>query len=638
MTRDDDPDNRKTRDERAASRIATKPMPTVGGAPAADDPFAPTVDAPAYEDPLAKTFARRTAPDAPPPSGEKLAAALANASSGDSLATTTGRPALANASSDDDSLATTTARPALPREAQMFDVATTTELPALPRDLSATGVEAFPAGAKQIDMLASISPETAAAAEHVRNEALGRGPGSTHVEQFPMGAQQIDPLASISPENAAAARHARDNALGGAIDPLASISPENAAAARHVRDQALSAAFSATDVDALPEGAKQIDPLASISPENAAAARQVRDQALEAVRRVTGINALPAEVVDPNESISPENEALARKIRDQALERDHIDINATIVSKRASTAAEHVRDAAFEKLRDGTADDLRETIARPRRASDAPLGERRSDLIAASEVRTGRLAAVERPSDSMVSQRPSVGMRASEGPRPKRASEGPSASARPSNARTIAEDLGDAAPPLDNEDLALIARVRALPTEGQEPDWRVMEASIRDQVRDKPTYLPWWRRWQYLVPLGALAATAAIAFIVVKIARREPDRTSLLTAPRDAGTETQPVERDDTQGANTMWLDGEPFELDDIEPEALDEIAPALDGANDVNEVDDSADDNAVTEEVGEAVDDAGDGILPMTDYGWIDGLDDGEVELAESWLARKRS
>src|SRR5204863_4290717 len=132
--------------------------------------------------------------------------------------------------------------------------------------------------------------------------------------------------------------------------------------------------------------------------------------------------------------------------------------------------------------------------------------------------------------------RPSEGMRvASEGTGGRgRPSEGMRARAasddatRPSNVRAIAEDLahGGAAPALDDQDLALIARVRALPEEGQEPDWRALEASIRDEVRDRPTYVPWWRAWQYLVPLGALAATAAIAFIVVKIAHRAPDRTS----------------------------------------------------------------------------------------------------------------
>lgn len=76
-----------------------------------------------------------------------------------------------------------------------------------------------------------------------------------------------------------------------------------------------------------------------------------------------------------------------------------------------------------------------------------------------------------------------------------------------------------------------------------------------------------------------------------------------------------------------VWLDGEPFDLDEIEPSALDEVAPdpALETSDDIE-------DDAVTDPAGD------DGILPVVDYGWLETLDDAAVARAESWLARKRS
>lgn len=303
----------------------------------------------------------------------------------------------------------------------------------------------------------------------------------------------------------------------------------------------------------------------------------------EPVRSVTDVDALPAaaQAIDINAPISAENQAAARAVRDLALgARDDIDVNATIVSKRASTAAEHVRDIAFEKIRAGEDEDLRETISRPGSA---------------------RRAAVD---DTVVDE------------------------LVPANAD---ENIA-----LDERDLALVARLRALPPEGQEPDWRGLETSIRDEVRDRPTYVPWWRSWRYLVPIGGLAATAVIALIVVRVARREPDRTSLLTAPRDAGVSETQRAADDRAAArehgSTLWLDGEPFDIDDeAAADALDALAPPSLDEVDAEPSDDPAEADLDSE-------DAGDGILPITDYGWIDALDDGEAERAESWLARKRS
>ena len=61
-----------------------------------------------------------------------------------------------------------------------------------------------------------------------------------------------------------------------------------------------------------------------------------------------------------------------------------------------------------------------------------------------------------------------------------------------------------------DEDDELIAKLKALPPEGQEPDWQKLEAAIRAQVGDRAPVV-WWRNWKWIVPMWALATTAAVA-------------------------------------------------------------------------------------------------------------------------------
>src|SRR5688572_4820010 len=72
----------------------------------------------------------------------------------------------------------------------------------------------------------------------------------------------------------------------------------------------------------------------------------------------------------------------------------------------------------------------------------------------------------------------------------------------------------DDEPAFDAEDVALIAKLRELPPEGQEPQWRELEAAIRAQVSPLAMPAPWWRNWRWLAPIGALATTAAIVALV----------------------------------------------------------------------------------------------------------------------------
>jgi hypothetical protein len=202
---------------------------------------------------------------------------------------------------------------------------------------------------------------------------------------------------------------------------------------------------------------------------------------------------------------------------------------------------------------------------------------------------------------------------------------------------------------LDDNDAALVARVRALRDDGAEPDWAALEANIREQTRALPMHAPWWRRWQLLVPIAALAATAAIALVVM---HRPSEPQTAVVALRDAGTPDRnpiaasPGLADESRGAlehgalgalehgahDSVWLDGEAIDLDEsVEPEALDSLAPPETAALDTLAPSASA-------PTKESADEADDSILPVADYGWIDSLDDADVARLETLLARKRS
>ncbi len=362
-----------------------------------------------------------------------------------------------------------------------------------------------------------------------------------------------------------------------------------------------------TDVEALPAGAREISIREAIRDGQASVELEhVRDLMMPDVHSLETLRQGSVPSVDVNATIVTKQDAEpAQLLRDRALDvrRDMdqletirrpsgsdaphaVDVNATIVTQRARTAAEQERDIAFEKLRDGTADELR----KPRRSTTEGLPL----LVTKAETRGAR----SRPDDDSGITTHAAGneMRG-----------------------TINRRSHDDGPDLDPSEQAIVGRLRALLPEGNEPDWNALEASIRSEVRDQPMYRPWWQRWQYLVPLGALAATAGLALVVMKT--NDAQRQASLTVPRDAGT-SERGEPSIREPAPTLWLDGEPVELDEISPAALDEVVP----------------DPEIYEEGDDASDAASDGILPVIDDGWIDTLDADGVARAESWLARERS
>lgn len=155
---------------------------------------------------------------------------------------------------------------------------------------------------------------------------------------------------------------------------------------------------------------------------------------------------------------------------------------------------------------------------------------------------------------------------------------------------------------LDDDDLALVAKLRALPPEGVEPDWKKLEAAIRAEVGGEAPR-PWWRNWRWIVPIWALATTAAITLLVT----RDPAKPSARApVPFVAPTAVTPTPTPTLERAPAVWLDGEPVEIGEGDVDLPDAIA---------------------TEDSDDAF-----------DLQWIDELDERQIESVEQWLQDKRS
>jgi len=196
-----------------------------------------------------------------------------------------------------------------------------------------------------------------------------------------------------------------------------------------------------------------------------------------------------------------------------------------------------------------------------------------------------------------------------------------------------------------------------LPPDGDEPDWKKLEAAIRAEVSPLSTPAPWWRNWRWLVPIGALATTAAIVLTIgIRNGGHGETASATRITMRDASVEQAVDETDkadligktdaasDNKRAAAVWLDGEPADLDDTpeSPDTLEDLDDVLDDlerdARAPSEIsaafdEPGADDEPGTDEDGRAL-----GVLPATDYQWIDTLRDDEATRLETFLARKRS
>lgn len=177
---------------------------------------------------------------------------------------------------------------------------------------------------------------------------------------------------------------------------------------------------------------------------------------------------------------------------------------------------------------------------------------------------------------------------------------------------------------------SVVGQLRALPPEGDEPDWAAMERSIRQAVAAEPPR-PWWRRWQWLVP-AMTCATAAAVLIVLWPRRspgtapghgRAPDLGPGLHAPAPA-VQPPAAPGDDVVA---LWLDGSEVDVDLSAAGGL--PVAAGDALGDLEL-------GAASPGDGDEPDDVG--LLPAADLAWVDHLDDAALDRAERWLERPRS
>ncbi|HET9989991.1 MAG TPA: hypothetical protein VFQ65_15780 [Kofleriaceae bacterium] len=173
------------------------------------------------------------------------------------------------------------------------------------------------------------------------------------------------------------------------------------------------------------------------------------------------------------------------------------------------------------------------------------------------------------------------------------------------------DDIDDIAGDLAPEEHALVAKLRALPGEGREPDWSQLEREIAGAVGPRVP-LPWWRTWRWLVPAAGLAALAVIALFVM----HHPTAPTVAVTRPDAGSAPAPVAEaaPPTSADTALWLDGQAVDVGDVDPTLL--LLDDSDGAD-------------------ELADDSGT-LLPADDLRWIDSLDDHALDRAEHWLKKK--
>lgn len=125
-----------------------------------------------------------------------------------------------------------------------------------------------------------------------------------------------------------------------------------------------------------------------------------------------------------------------------------------------------------------------------------------------------------------------------------------------------------------DDDREIVAKLRALPPEGNEPDWQKLEAAIRAEVGDRaPTV--WWRNWRWIVPIWALATTAAVALIVLHNHHEPPVPTLTTTTHQEQPVTPVPEQHATTARAPAMWLGGEAVDIDDLDEQSLDDLDQA---------------------------------------------------------------
>jgi hypothetical protein len=161
---------------------------------------------------------------------------------------------------------------------------------------------------------------------------------------------------------------------------------------------------------------------------------------------------------------------------------------------------------------------------------------------------------------------------------------------------------------LDDSEREIVAKLRALPPEGNEPDWRELEAAIRADVGDRAPTM-WWRNWKWIVPIWALATTAAVALIVLRGHHDKAPVQQLTTAThQEQHVVPAPEQTHSTTTAPTMWLGGEVVDVDALDDQSLDDL------------------DQAARDSMG-----SGDDVS-------LEDLDDAGLDQLEDWLEKNKS
>jgi hypothetical protein len=157
----------------------------------------------------------------------------------------------------------------------------------------------------------------------------------------------------------------------------------------------------------------------------------------------------------------------------------------------------------------------------------------------------------------------------------------------------------------------LLGELRELPPAGGPPDWTALERSIAEATGPAVPRPPWWSRWRFALPAFALAASAAIVFLVVR-----PDREDVPVAPVADNPSAPPSV--EPAPVFAIYLDGTGMEIELTAEDLLDDP------------FDDLVADDGMLEVV------APDMIAP-DDLAWVDDLDAEDLERVESYLERGR-
>ena len=174
---------------------------------------------------------------------------------------------------------------------------------------------------------------------------------------------------------------------------------------------------------------------------------------------------------------------------------------------------------------------------------------------------------------------------------------------------------------LDDDERAIVTRLRALPDEGREPDWDRFGRELGAKLDATPAK-PWWRRWWTpTIGFGLAVATAAVfvAWPAGTAAPPDAERVAVLTP--DAAPQPKVV-----AAVVDVLAFGAEGELDDAELDddaVVTEVMAAL-------EIEADADDEETMDDV---PDEPVDGLVPDLDLDWVDDLDDEDLAAIDAWL-----